>query len=189
MGLFSFKAPVGSVSPPPLPFNSMGGHMGDVAIIVSSNNNSIVGNTIVYGGLLSGWQLIDFNKSNSNVLYHNSFLGNNTPLVSIDDVSMNNTWDNGYEGNYWSNYNGTDLNGEGIGDTYLPWEGVDYYPLMNPYIRGDVNHDGETDILDVKLVKLAYSKVIEYSYADLDNNGVINILDLKLVKLAYSGFL
>jgi len=56
-------------------------------------------------------------------------------------------------------------------------------------IIGDVNENGEVDILDVKLVKLAYSGWIEEPNADIDNNGVINILDLKKVKLAYSGFL
>jgi hypothetical protein len=41
-------------------------------------------------------------------------------------------WDNGSEGNYWSNYNGTDSNNDGIGDTYfIISDGVkDNYPLM-----------------------------------------------------------
>jgi len=53
----------------------------------------------------------------------------------------------------------------------------------------DVNGDGVVNILDVKLVKLAYSGLINESMADLDGNGKIDILDVKLVKLAYSGFL
>jgi hypothetical protein len=65
---------------------------------------------------------------------------------------ISNFWDNGYEGNYWSNYNGTDLDGDGIGDTKLPWEGVDYHPLMNRYWNpSDINHDLKVDMRDVGL--------------------------------------
>jgi len=62
-------------------------------------------------------------------------------------------------------------------------------------ILGDVNGDEVVNILDIKLVKLAYSGykppdlIIPVLNADLDDNGKINILDLKLVKLAYSGLI
>jgi nitrous oxidase accessory protein NosD len=45
------------------------------------------------------------------------------------------TWDNGKEGNYWSDYNGTDGNHDGIGDTPYVVDVLnqDRYPLMqNP---------------------------------------------------------
>ena len=44
-----------------------------------------------------------------------------------------NIWDNGFEGNYWDNYNGTDGDGNGIGDTpYIINENnQDNYPLVN----------------------------------------------------------
>jgi len=47
-----------------------------------------------------------------------------------------NSWDNGEEGNYWSDYTGEDLDGNGIGDTpyLIPDKGkaTDNYPLMKP---------------------------------------------------------
>jgi len=56
-------------------------------------------------------------------------------------------------------------------------------------VPGDVDGDGECNVLDVKLVKLAYSGIVNEPNADLDGNGVINILDLKKVMLVYSGIL
>ena len=44
--------------------------------------------------------------------------------------------DNGYPsgGNYWNDYNGTDNNGDGIGETpyIINEDNQDNYPLMNP---------------------------------------------------------
>jgi len=51
-----------------------------------------------------------------------------TPAINI--------WDNGSEGNYWSNYNGTDSNGDGVGDTpyVIDENNQDNYPLMEQFI-------------------------------------------------------
>jgi len=45
-----------------------------------------------------------------------------------------NFWDNGKEGNYWGNYNGSDMNGDGICDTpyVIDASNQDNYPLMAP---------------------------------------------------------
>jgi len=76
-------------------------------------------------------------------------------------------------------------------------EGIDINPDDNEKVDGqvkvglwgDVNGDGKIDILDLKLVKLAYSGYIDEPMADLDGDGEITILDLKKMKLIYSGYL
>jgi len=53
--------------------------------------------------------------------------------IPIYELSIN-SWDSGSRGNYWSNYNGTDDNGDGIGDSphFVYENNQDNYPLMNP---------------------------------------------------------
>ncbi|MGQ9691275.1 MAG: hypothetical protein ACUVQY_08465 [Thermoproteota archaeon] len=44
-----------------------------------------------------------------------------------------------YLGNYWSDYNGSDVNSDGIGDTpYKVGQVIDEYPLMKPHEQYEV---------------------------------------------------
>lgn len=81
-----------------------------------------------------------------NTLYHNSLVDN--AAGNAYDVHSN-TWDDGYPsgGNYWSDYTGQDLDGDGIGDVPYPIPGgssEDRYPLMAPYGGGILWADGYT---------------------------------------------
>ena len=89
-----------------------------------------------------------------NTLYHNNFL-NNTNQPSLpepfrDQTLGMNDWDNGAEGNFWGDYDGTDADGDGIGDTPYTLTtrrhmvggesetivaGEDRFPLMHPFTR------------------------------------------------------
>ena len=81
-------------------------------------------------------------------VHHNNFV---STAKNVESSSCQGPWDDGAEGNYWSDYNGTDLNGDGVGDTPYIVEtpriwiepttqtpvtfGVnaqDNYPLMHP---------------------------------------------------------
>jgi nitrous oxidase accessory protein NosD len=70
----------------------------------------------------------------NNTFYHNNFI-NNTQTIRVESPSHQNYWDNGSEGNYWSDYNGADHDGDGIGDTsyMIDANNIDSYPLMTPY--------------------------------------------------------
>ena len=94
-----------------------------------SPENTIIGNTVqqsFFEGMMCG------NESGNNLIYHNNFIGN--PSNAYD--ATGNIWDNGSSGNYWSDYLGTDGDGDGIGDTpyFIPGNvSEDRYPLMKPY--------------------------------------------------------
>jgi hypothetical protein len=64
-----------------------------------------------------------------NVLCRNNFIENEKNA----DVKGAPKWDNGAEGNYWSDYKGEDKNGDGIGDSDIPHLGLDYKPLVEPW--------------------------------------------------------
>ena len=108
-----------------------------------SDNNRIFRNNIKNCGIS-----ISIYVSNSNGFYSNNFIDNVQHVSERHDhflypgsyfYSVNNTWDNGKEGNYWSNYTGTDAKGDGIGDTpyYIYENYTDHYPLMAPIIIFD----------------------------------------------------
>lgn len=130
---------------------------------ISSKNLTISGNTI-YSNSNTGLHLSDSShycivtnnnislnghgifliSSNNSKIYRNNFINNsesNAFELSYQPNGLDNSWDFGSIGNYWSDYNGTDGNIDGIGDTpyVIPVsdhietaQNQDNYPLMNP---------------------------------------------------------
>jgi parallel beta-helix repeat protein len=131
-----------------------------IDLISNANYNSISGNTITKndgpGIRLSG--------SFNNTVVWNNFV-DNAQQVNTDGVS--NFWDNGIEGNYWSDYVGNDTNYDGIGDIQCEFNSynIDHYPLMGMFFPF------HTRLGDVNVI--SNSTVEDFAY--LDTNGTIKM--------------
>ena len=139
--------------------NIIGNHIAsnrrDGIVLYGSNSNKVVGNALIQ----NKWNGIALWYSNSNSIYHNNFL-DNTKQAGSYSGSIN-IWDHGYPlgGNYWSNYDGTDLysgsyqnetGSDGIGDTPYVIDGnnQDNYPLIAPFSSFNVTWDGRSYPVD-----------------------------------------
>lgn len=113
--------------------------------LTTSKGTGIIGNTIQfnYRGIVL-WE-----SAIGNTIYYNNFLNNTEQQYHYNTAFTANTWDTnvcpGAKGNYWSDYKGVDdgsgvgrweelrVAGDGVGDTLIPHQSVDYYPLMHPW--------------------------------------------------------
>ncbi|NLB75851.1 MAG: hypothetical protein GX799_05210 [Crenarchaeota archaeon] len=128
-----------------------------VSLQVQSSNNSVnenmihgnkwgifadnsAENSITRNSIINCQRSVFTQTANSNVIHHNNFINNtegwnDTALspFTFKPISVN-VWDDGCEGNYWSDYNGTDQNGDGVGDTphFIGQNNTDRYPLTKP---------------------------------------------------------
>jgi parallel beta-helix repeat protein len=108
----------------------------------SAMHNTFSGNTFMDASEYA----ISLLMSDYNNFYWNSFVGNTKVTETNTDIFwlMNatyyaeyNKWDNGEEGNYWSDYKGQSTNGNNIGKIPYTVYGnfTDNYPLIQPFNR------------------------------------------------------
>jgi parallel beta-helix repeat protein len=92
----------------------------------SSGNNLFVGNYI--RGAFSIDPILDC--SGTNTFYHNNFF---YVYWNKTLTSTANMWDNGFEGNYWNDYQGEDSNSDGLGDVphLIDTNNQDRHPLID----------------------------------------------------------
>lgn len=108
-----------------------------VNIIYYSINNIVYENSFSsnnYGVYISLY-------SNNNIFYHNNFVDN---IYHVYAEQTTNIWSYNNEGNYWSDYKGQDINGDGIGDTpyNITGKNKDNYPLMGKFYAFAVSLEG-----------------------------------------------
>ena len=123
------------------------------ALMLWKSSNNVISRNVLFGGnpmlmidcsnnILSENFVVDneygivVGLASNNEVYSNYFI-NVTEWVMDTEVNAGapseNRWDNGAKGNYWSNYAGADVDGDGIGDSphVLYENNQDNYPLMS----------------------------------------------------------
>jgi len=108
-------------------------------------------NNIVENNITNNDKGIYSSHSSNNNIYKNNFINNTIQIYDTieefpDSASPSeNIWNYGVTGNYWSDYNGIDNDGDGIGDTpyVIDANNQDNYPLMKPI------EISETEIPDI----------------------------------------
>lgn len=180
------------------------------------SNSNIIGNNIVGNNGIALYSVGSFNRvignnlenndygvlcyQANNEIHHNNFVNNKVEQFQGREP---NSFDDGNEGNYWSDYSGEDSNGDGIGDTaYIKTresgDGIvesvrDRYPHMSPYVLDHVPpvvnvvlpESGTYTITNVTVVFLVDEFASWMGYS-LDGKDVVRISEnITLTNLSY----
>jgi parallel beta-helix repeat protein len=123
------------------------------ALMLWKSSNNVISRNLLFGGnpmlmiectsntlsenfVMDNEYGIVVGDSSGNSIYSNYFINVTQQVLDTElgaGMPSENRWDNGKEGNYWSNYAGTDADDDGLGDSpYVLYEdNQDNYPLMD----------------------------------------------------------
>ena len=184
--------------------NNVSNNVAGICFEHSSNNKVWNNNVSMQNG--AG---IHFLWSYDNIIYLNNFIDNGVNVYSpnfaniwnsteeITYIYKGETYEN-YLGNYWSDYTGSDVVGDGVGDTpYEIWGGgEDIYPLMERWenfvvvtgVKGDLNGDGKVTATDAVIaLQIAVGSSSYDEAADMSGDGRITSLDALMILQAAAG--
>lgn len=135
--------------------------------------NRIVANTIynnTYDGMIEAMPLNQTLRGN--IFTHNNFVNNSKPFIYKVTGCV---WDDGKEGNYWTRYNGSDVDHDGIGDTpYNVGQERDEYPLVGVYGSYSISH-GDPYVVEF----VCKASVTGFSFETADH-GAGNVITFNL---------
>lgn len=137
-----------------------------VGVLLSGSNNTVIKNYVANNtqGLFFGFTTGQ--TPNDVIVTQNAFVHNTVQCSGCKCKAYNmseppHNWDNGKLGNYWSDYNGTDTNHEGIGDTPYVIDPVDRdrFPLMQIPVQPPVPAS-KTSAVPLEMITLAVASSI-----------------------------
>jgi len=142
----------------------------------SEGSNNYYANYIANNDI--GTDINQYSENNvTSIFYHNNFIDNTYQVETADwdDVYGNDSFDNGEEGNYWSDYKGTDADGDGIGDTPYTIDNKrkDHFPLMNAFDIESLELD-LSDCMSSPLIELISPINATYLSTDLILEFTVN---------------
>jgi parallel beta-helix repeat protein len=107
-------------------------------------------------------------SSSDNSFYHNNLI-HNAKQATLP-ASPYNIWDDSCEGNYWSDYIGSDGNHDGIGDALYEVDpyNIDHYPLMGTFHSFNTSLGCAVDVI-------SNSTIEDFQYFDYNETIIMHV--------------
>jgi parallel beta-helix repeat protein len=154
--------------------NHLANNGSGISLYSASNNNTISGNNITthYTGIY-------IDRSSDNMFYHNNIFDNFNQVTTKTSINM---WDNGIEGNYWSNYTGSDTNNNGLGDTPHVIDGSnhDTLPLMGMFTSFLATPMKQVDVVSNSTLSSYQFNGTALSFDVSGANGTIGFIRIRI---------
>lgn len=160
-----------------------------IGILLSGDSNSLIKNYIANNeeGIFFGVNHPG-NEPLNITLSRNSFIGNDVHFTGCFcqdyDITENiHLWDDGKEGNFWSDYDGVDINGDGIGDRpyIIDNQNRDRYPLMQSIAIPPIpNKKIPIELLFGFIALLIIIIIVMIAIIKIKNKNSIKFTDLRL---------
>ena len=137
----------------------------EATYVTNSHNNTFVKNKLSENEFA-----MVLTDSNNNTAFHNNLINNTNMISSVNSLNL---WDNGVEGNYWSDYKGKDVDQDGIGDSpyTIATNNLDNHPLMGTFSDFTITYENKTHHIPT----ICNSTISNFKF-----NKTLNMLNFKV---------